>query len=157
GPVAGESRGAVSLVAIESRAAARDTPAMRHVVSGLGLVVLAALLAAVGAASTATDLYRALRTTAYPDTALPAALSSAKVVTKTPGSASRAHGAVGVVEVDTDGPDPLDGVVFVVYGSQGAPALGDALPTDLELAPAGKVPGQAASGVYTGSVTTTDA
>jgi hypothetical protein len=130
---------------------------MRHVLAGLGLVLVAAVLAGAGSASTATDLYKALRTAPYPDTALPAAFSSAKVLTKPPGSSARADGAVGVVEVDTNGPDPSDGVLFVVYASQGNASLADALPPDLKLHPAGKVPGHASSGMFTGSFTTTDA
>jgi hypothetical protein len=96
-----------------------------------------------------------LRTSAYPDTALPAAFSSAKATTPS----TAAH--KGAVEFDVDGPDVAAGVIYVVFGgSVPATGLGTAVPVldGLQVKAAGTVPGHAAgSALYTGSYSKTDA
>jgi hypothetical protein len=125
-----------------------------------GLVVVLASAAVVAAAS-AGDVSTALRTSAYPDTSLPAAFSSAKLVAKPVPAAARAHGAFAAVEADVNGPDPSDGVLFVVFKTpQGAAAsVAAVLPSTpgLALKPAGTVPGLEPGAMYTGALTTTDA
>ena len=107
------------------------------------------------------SLFKSLRTTVYPDTALPAAYSSAKVSPTPLASSARSHGATGAVAVHVNGPDADAGVVFVVFNTPAAAAasLASAVPavSGLTVKPAGKVPGQAGSAVYVGSFTQTDA
>jgi hypothetical protein len=128
------------------------------------IVGIAALLALAGSAAVSSagqSLYRALRTTAYPDTALPAAFSSAKVVAAPVTPTARSNGATGAVRVNVNGPDADAGVVFVVFttpSGAGADML-SAVPvvSGLAVKPAGKVAGQPASAVFAGSYTQTDA
>jgi hypothetical protein len=123
----------------------------------VGVAAFAVLVAT--AAGARQSVYQALRTTGYPDTALPAAFSSAKVKAVPLSPSARSNGAVGAVEVDVDGPDANAGVVFVVFKtSTGAASdLGAALPSALALKPAGKVSGQPRSLVFAGSSSQTDA
>ena len=89
---------------------------MRQAALALAALATAGLLVAVaGATGARFDPYKSLLASAYPDTALPAAFSSAKVAAAAP-----PNGAVGAVEVDVDGPDPKDGVLFVVFKTPAA-------------------------------------
>jgi len=133
---------------------------MRHAIAGIA--ALGALTVAVAAANgSGRSLYKSLRTTPYPDTALPAAYSSAKVSTAPLTSSSRSHGATGAVDVHVNGPDADAGVVFVVFETPAAAAasLVSAVPavSGLSVERAGRVSGQAGSAVYAGSFTQTDA
>jgi hypothetical protein len=122
----------------------------------VGVAAFAVLTAA--AAGARQSVYQALRTSEYPDTALPAAFSSAKVKAVPLSAASRSNGAVGAVEVDVDGPDANAGVVFVVFKAPpGAADMGAALPAGLGLNPSGKVSGQSRSSLFAGSSSQTDA
>ena len=65
------------------------------------------------------------------------------------------------MEVNVDGPDPKDGVLFVVFKTPAGAAAGlaAAVPTSpgLALKISGKVPGHPSSALYRGTATTTDA
>jgi hypothetical protein len=130
---------------------------MRQAALALAALATAGLLvAAAGATGARFDPYKSLLASAYPDTALPAAFSSAKVAAAAP-----PNGAVGAVEVNVDGPDPKDGVLFVVFKTPAGAAAGlaAAVPTSpgLALKISGKVPGHPSSALYRGTATTTDA
>jgi len=123
----------------------------------VGVAAFAVLAATAGGAR--QSAYQALRTSGYPDTALPAAFSSAKVKAVPLSASARSSGAVGAVEVDVNGPDANAGVVFVVFKTPTGAAsdMGAALPSGLTLKPAGKVSGQPQSVVFAGSSSQTDA
>jgi hypothetical protein len=132
---------------------------MRQAIVGIAsLLALAGNAAASGAGQ---SIYRALRASGYPDTALPAAFSSAKVAVALVTSAARSNGATGAVQVNVNGPDADAGVVFVVFktpSGAGADML-SAVPvvSSLAVKPAGKVAGQPDSAVFAGFYTQTDA
>jgi hypothetical protein len=122
----------------------------------VGVAAFAAL--AASAAGARQSVYQALRASGYPDAALPAAFSSAKVKAAPLTASARSNGAVGAVEVDVDGPDANAGVMFVVFKSPpGATDMGGALPSGLALKPSGRVSGQPQSAVFAGSSSQTDA
>jgi hypothetical protein len=127
----------------------------------VGIAAFLALAGTVAASGAGQSPYRALRTSGYPDTALPAAFSSAKVVVAPVTSSARSNGATGAVRVNVNGPDADAGVMFVVFRTPdgaGADML-SAVPvvSGLAVKPAGKVAGQPASAVFAGSYTQTDA
>jgi len=126
-------------------------------VAALGVLAVAAAVAN----GTRESLYTSLRSSAYPDTALPAAYSSAKVSVAPLTSAARSSGAVGAVEVHVDGPDADAGIVFVVFrtsaGAAAAPAAAVPAVSGLTVKQAGKLSGQPGSAVFVGSFTQTDA
>jgi hypothetical protein len=132
---------------------------VRRVVPTLALVAVAAAFAA--GASGRLDPYKTLLGGAYPDIALPVAFSSANVTAASPSASARSHGATGAVEVDLVGPDPNDGILFVVFKSSTAAGadLGGAVPAmqGLSLHPAGKVAGIASSELFRGTYTSLDA
>jgi hypothetical protein len=130
----------------------------------LVVVVLGAVAALAGAALSAAtrfDPYKSLLASAYPDTALPAAFSSAKITAASPSSNARANGATGAVEVDVDGPDPRGGVLYIVFktANGAAASMAAAVPPEPGLAvhAMGKVPGHSVSALYRGTATHTDA
>jgi hypothetical protein len=129
-------------------------------------IAAVAALGALAAAAAAADgagqsLYTSLRSSAYPDTALPAAYSSAKVSAAALTPSARSNGAVGAVEVHVDGPDADAGIVFVVFktpaGAAASPAAAVPVVSGLTVKQAGKLAGQATSAVFAGSFTQTDA
>jgi hypothetical protein len=127
----------------------------------IGIAALLTLFAVGTAAGGRLSLYKSLRSSAFPDTALPAAFSSAKVVAAPLSSAARANGATGAVEVNVDGPDANAGILFVLFKTAAGAAadMGAAVPPvpGLQVKPAGKVGGRAQSGLFAGSFTQTDA
>jgi hypothetical protein len=127
---------------------------MRQAILGIAAFVVLT----TSAAGARQSVYQSLRASGYPDNALPAAFSSAKVKTVPLSPAARSSGAVGAVEVDVDGPDANAGVVFVVFKAPTVAAeMGAALPAGVELKPAGKVSGQSQSSLFAGSSSQTDA
>ena len=127
----------------------------------IGLAALLALFVVGSAAGGRLSLYKSLRTSGFPDTALPAAFSSAKVVAAPVSSAARANGATGAVEVNVNGPDANAGILFVVFKTPAGAAadMGAAVPpvSGLQVKSAGKVVGRSQSGVFAGLFTQTDA
>jgi hypothetical protein len=127
----------------------------------IGLVALLALVAAASAGGAGQSPYKALRTSGYPDTALPAAFSSAKLTVVPLTTSARSNGATGSVQVNVDGPDADAGVVYVLFKTPTGAAsdMGSAVPavSGLTVKPAGKVSGQPASLVLAGSYTQNDA
>lgn len=84
----------------------------------LGLAAVGASTFALGTASAAispTKLYAALLTKSYPDSQLPNGFLSAKVGISSPSKAAKKLHVVGEVEVDVDGPDPDDGLLYVIF------------------------------------------
>jgi hypothetical protein len=129
--------------------------------SVIGVSALLVLTSAAPAAGGKLSLYRSLRLSAFPDTALPAAFSSAKVAAGPLSAQARARGATGAVQVNVDGPDADAGIVFVVFKTAGgaAASLAAAVPpvSGLQVKPAGKVSGHSQSALFAGSFTQTDA
>jgi hypothetical protein len=135
---------------------------MRRLATCFWVLPAAAVLAAAGSAGgNRLDPYKSLRTSPWPDTALPAAFSSAKASAAAPSSTARRNGATGAVEVVVDGPDANAGIVFVIFKTAGGAGadLASALPVDsaLQLHASGKVPGQASSSMYSGVYENADA
>jgi hypothetical protein len=127
----------------------------------VGVVAFAALFGAARAGGAQQGIYQALRSSSYPDTALPAAYSSAKVKSAPVTASERSNGAIGAVEFDVNGPDANAGVMFVVFktSSGAASDMGSVVPSgqDLEVKAAGKVSGQPESVMLAGSSSQTDA
>ena len=103
------------------------------------------------------DPYKSLLASAYPDTALPAAFSSAKVAATTP-----PHGASGAVRSRTSTARTRR-TVSSSSSSRPRQAQPRAWPTAVPTSPglalkiSGKVPGHPSSALYRGTATTTDA
>jgi hypothetical protein len=127
----------------------------------ISLLVVAAAVLAGGASGTRTDPYRALLGGAYPDISLPVAYSSADLSSASLPAGARSHGATGAINFDLAGPDPTDGIVFVIFKTPAAAAgdLGAAVPAmqGLALHAAGKVAGVASSELFRGTYTSLDA
>jgi hypothetical protein len=90
-----------------------------RVACATAVAVAVAVLAAAAFAATVTKgpaaLYRALLTTSFPDSQLPSGYFSAKVSLSEPSKNAKRYHAVGEVEVDVDGPDPNDAIVYYVF------------------------------------------
>jgi len=129
--------------------------------AALAVALLSALVASSAIAATPRTLYTALLTTAYPDSQLPSGFSSAKISLQTPGKNATHYHAVGEVAVEVLGPDPNDGIGYVVFANN-ADALGDlnhpTLSTSgakIRIVPGGvpglKLPGHMWTGALTGT------
>jgi hypothetical protein len=119
-------------------------------------VVAGTAVAAVAASSafaSPSGLYTALLTTSYRDSELSSDFSAAKVSLLKPTNHAKSHHVVGEVEVDLNGPDPGDAILYAVF-----PSAHDAR-ADLAQKPVngghlvGKVPGyKIPSALYAGTV-----
>lgn len=135
---------------------------MARFLSTLTILALAGVLAGgASPASPPTSLVASLRTAGYPDAALPGGFSSASTVRPALAAHSRVNGAIGEVEIDVDGPDPAAGIVFVVFrtaaGAHADLAGVPLAPDGLSVSAAGKIAGYAASAMFRGTITQTNA
>jgi hypothetical protein len=117
----------------------------------------AALFVSVAQARTPQQLYTRLLSTAFADSELPSGFFSAKVSLTNPSSAAKKRHVVGEVEVDIDGPDAADAIVFYVFPNK-ADALDDLnnpqSPSGTKEHVMGRVPGYGANSQWiVGSVT----
>jgi hypothetical protein len=122
--------------------------------------VIAATVASAVAAGSAfglpQGLYTALLTTSYRDSELPSGFFTAKVSLSKPQSPAKSHHVVGEVEVDVNGPDPTDAILYAVFPS-GHDATADlvfAKPKDggrlIGKVPAYKIPSALFAGTLSG-------
>jgi hypothetical protein len=112
------------------------------------------ILGAPGATASPQALYIALVTTAYPDSQLPSGSSSAKVSVFTPSGRARKYHVVGDVYVTISGPDPDDGILYLVFANRANAArdFSGATPNG-KGHKVGKVPGYSIpSAWFTGSI-----
>jgi hypothetical protein len=79
------------------------------------LPACAAIAASATAALSPPKLYQALLTRPFPDSQLPSGFSSAKVGVQQPNKNGLRYHVVGEVAVSIDGPDPDDGIEFIVF------------------------------------------
>jgi hypothetical protein len=99
---------------------------------GRRLVVAVALLALIPAAAdgaapvTPQKLYQRLLVTPFPDAQLPTDFSSAKVGRSKPSSHAEKYHVVGAVEVDFDGPDVVDGILYGLFPTAAAGSVAQA-------------------------------
>lgn len=101
-------------------------------------------------------LYNALLTRPFPNAQLPTGFANAKVGLLKPGDTGRKHHVVGEVQIDVDGADALDEIVYLVFptAADARADINSALDKEFHIVPGG-VPGYTSlpSHVWAGAIT----
>lgn len=131
-------------------------PGARTLIVAIVTFATLTITAAATGARSPHSLYTKLLTTAYPDSQLPNGMFSAKVSLSQPSANGRRYHVVGEVQVAVDGPDPDDGITYMVFPNAADAHADFTHPsvTDAHERPVGNVPGyRIPSRWYVGSVT----